>query len=87
MLVSGAVAEKNKIRWLLCFSQFFMYGLDFNYRFSTWKWGDGFLDAMGFSAVLMVLPKYSVGGWGALGSNGLFGCKNGKFGDFDGNEG
>lgn len=63
-IVSGAVAERIKINSFLIFSVIYV-GLVYPIV-GMWKWGGGFLDALGFYDFAGSTLVHSVGGWAAL---------------------
>jgi Amt family ammonium transporter len=63
-IVSGAVAERIKLTTFLVFSTIFV-GIAYPIT-GMWKWGGGFLDALGFYDFAGSTLVHSVGGWGAL---------------------
>ena len=76
-IVSGAVAERIKIGPFLAFSMIFV---GFVYPVvGSWKWGGGWLDAMGFYDFAGSTLVHSVGGWGALAGVILLGPRLGKY--------
>ncbi|MBX2843405.1 MAG: ammonium transporter [Flammeovirgaceae bacterium] len=86
-IVSGAVAERIKISGYFIFT-FFFVGLVYPI-IGSWKWGLGFLDAMGFYDFAGSTLVHSVGGWGALAGIIVLGPRigkyvNGKVNDFPG---
>ncbi len=80
-IVSGAVAERIKLSGFMLFSIFYV-GLVYPIV-GSWKWGGGFLDALGFYDFAGSTLVHSVGGWGALITIYLLGARIGKF-DKDG---
>lgn len=77
-IVSGAVAERVKLYPFLIFSTIFVA---FVYTIAgSWKWGGGWLDAMGFYDFAGSTLVHSVGGWGALMGVLLLGPRLGKYG-------
>ena len=80
-IVSGAVAERIKLSGFMLFSILYV-GLVYPIV-GSWKWGGGFLDAMGFYDFAGSTLVHSVGGWGALITIYLLGARIGKF-DKDG---
>lgn len=78
-IVSGAVAERIKISSYLVFTVFFV---GFVYPIlGSWKWGLGWLDALGFADFAGSTLVHSVGGWGALAGIMLLGPRIGKYKD------
>jgi Amt family ammonium transporter len=77
-IVSGAVAERIKLSSFMVFSLFFV-ALVYPIA-GSWKWGKGWLDAMGFYDFAGSTLVHSVGGWGALVGAILLGPRLGKFG-------
>ena len=77
-IVSGAVAERVKLG-----SSFMIFATIFValvYPIAgSWKWGGGFLDAMGFYDFAGSTLVHSVGGWGALVGALLLGPRLGKY--------
>ena len=80
-IVSGAVAESIKLSGFMLFSMLYV-GLVYPIV-GSWKWGGGFLDALGFYDFAGSTLVHSVGGWGALITIYLLGARIGKF-DKDG---
>ena len=80
-IVSGAVAERIKLKSFIIFSIVYI-GLVYPIV-GSWKWGGGFLDAMGFYDFAGSTLVHSVGGWAALVAIYLLGARIGKF-DKDG---
>jgi Amt family ammonium transporter len=77
-IVSGAVAERVKLYPFMLFSTIFVA---FVYTIAgSWKWGGGWLDAMGFYDFAGSTLVHSVGGWGALMGVLLLGPRLGKYG-------
>jgi Amt family ammonium transporter len=76
-IVSGAVAERIKLKSFLIFSVFFV-GLVYPFL-GSWKWGGGWLDEMGFYDFAGSTLVHSVGGWGALVGAILLGPRMGKY--------
>lgn len=76
-IVSGAVAERVKLNSFLIFSIFFV-GLVYPVL-GSWKWGGGWLDAMGFYDFAGSTLVHSVGGWGALAGILFLGPRIGKY--------
>lgn len=76
-IVSGAVAERIKLMPFLVFCLFFV---SISYPITGyWKWGTGWLDAMGFYDFAGSTLVHSVGGWGALAGAILVGPRLGKY--------
>jgi Amt family ammonium transporter len=76
-IVSGAVAERIKLGSFMVFSVVFVaivYPIA-----GSWKWGAGFLDAMGFYDFAGSTLVHSVGGWGALAGALILGPRLGKY--------
>jgi len=76
-IVSGAVAERVKLSAFMIFTVPFVmivYPLA-----GSWKWGGGWLDAMGFYDFAGSTLVHSVGGWGALAGAWLLGPRLGKY--------
>ena len=76
-IVSGAVAERVKLAPFLMFSVLFvalLYPLT-----GSWKWGKGWLDAMGFYDFAGSTLVHAVGGFGALAGVLLLGPRHGKY--------
>ena len=76
-IVSGAVAERIKLVPFLVFSFLFVticYPIT-----GMWKWGTGWLDAIGFHDFAGSTLVHSVGGWGALAGIILLGARKGKY--------
>ena len=80
-IVSGAVAERIKLNAFMLFTIFYV-GLVYPI-IGSWKWGGGFLDALGFYDFAGSTLVHSVGGWGALVVVYFLGARIGKF-DEDG---
>jgi len=76
-IVSGAVAERIKLSSFLVFSTIFV-GLVYPIL-GSWKWGGGWLDAMGFYDFAGSTLVHSVGGWGALVGAIMLGARKGKY--------
>lgn len=76
-IVSGAVAERVKLGPFLVFSTLYVA---FVYPWlGSWKWGGGWLDAMGFYDFAGSTLVHSVGGWAALAGVILLGPRLGKY--------
>ena len=76
-IVSGAVAERIKLSSFLVFSTIFV-GIVYTIA-GSWKWGGGWLDAMGFYDFAGSSLVHSVGGWGALIGAIILGPRLGKY--------
>jgi len=76
-IVSGAVAERVKLSSFLIFSTLFV-GIAYPIV-GMWKWGGGFLDALGFYDFAGSSLVHSVGGWGALTGVFFLGPRIGKY--------
>ena len=76
-IVSGAVAERIKLSAFMLFSILYV-GLVYPIV-GSWKWGGGFLDAMGFYDFAGSTLVHSVGGWAALVAIYLLGARIGRF--------
>jgi len=80
-IVSGAVAERIKLIPFLIFCLFFV---TVSYPITGfWKWGEGWLDTLGFYDFAGSTLVHSVGGWGALAGIILLGPRTGKYSDKD----
>ncbi len=78
-IVSGAVAGRVKLSTFLVFCTLFV---SISYPITgAWKWGGGWLDAMGFYDFAGSTLVHSVGGWGALVMAALLGPRKGKYVD------
>ncbi len=76
-IVSGAVAERIKLTSFMVFTVLYV---GFIYPIvGAWKWGGGFLDAMGFYDFAGSTLVHGVGGWAALVAIWLLGARIGKF--------
>ncbi|WP_425286788.1 ammonium transporter [Nitratireductor soli] len=76
-IVSGTLAERIKL-WP--FLLFVVVLTGFIYPIAgSWKWGAGWLDAMGFQDFAGSTLVHSVGGWAALAGALLLGARNGKY--------
>nr|WP_237390563.1 ammonium transporter [Fulvivirga sediminis] len=78
-IVSGAVAERIKLSAYLIFTLIFV-GLVYPIV-GSWKWGTGWLDALGFYDFAGSTLVHSVGGWGALAGIIVLGPRIGKYVD------
>lgn len=78
-IVSGAVAERIKIGSFIIFSiplVAIVYPI-----IGSWKWGGGWLDAIGFYDFAGSTLVHSVGGWAALAAVIILGPRKGKYED------
>ncbi len=76
-IISGAVAERVKLSSFLIFSTIYVaivYPI-----VGSWKWGGGWLDAMGFYDFAGSTLVHGVGGWGALACVFVLGPRLGKY--------
>ena len=78
-IVSGAVAERIKLSSFLVFTTIFV-ALVYTVA-GSWKWGGGWLDAMGLYDFAGSTLVHSVGGWGALAGVIALGPRLGKYVD------
>ena len=78
-IVSGALAERIKLWPFLVFT-IVLVGLIYPIQ-ASWKWGEGFLDGMGFQDFAGSTVVHSVGGWAALAGALILGPRIGKFKD------
>jgi Amt family ammonium transporter len=76
-IVSGAVAERIKLKSFMVFSVVFV-SLVYTIA-GSWKWGGGWLNAMGFYDFAGSTLVHSVGGWGALIGILFLGPRLGKY--------
>ena len=77
-IVSGTLAERIKLWPFLVFS-FVLTALIYPAQ-ASWKWGGGFLDALGFLDFAGSTVVHSVGGWAALAGALILGARRGKYG-------
>lgn len=76
-IVSGAVAERIKLWPFFIFSAIYV---TFVYPITgMWKWGAGWLDALGFYDFAGSTLVHSVGGWAALVAIIFLGARKGKY--------
>ncbi len=76
-IVSGAVAERIKLASFLAFTTIYVAII---YTIAgSWKWGGGWLDALGFYDFAGSTLVHSVGGWGALAGIIALGPRLGKY--------
>jgi len=76
-VVSGAVAERIKLHSFLIFTAIYV-ALIYPWV-GSWKWGGGWLDAMGFYDFAGSTLVHSVGGWASLAGVLLLGPRLGKY--------
>lgn len=77
-IISGAVAERVKLKSFMFFATLFVA---FIYPIAgSWKWGGGFLQKMGFYDFAGSTLVHSVGGWAALVGAIMLGPRLGKYG-------
>ena len=76
-IVSGALAERIKLWPFLVFT-ILLTGVIYPIQ-ASWKWGGGFLDAMGFLDFAGSTVVHSVGGWAALTEAIILGPRIGKY--------
>ena len=76
-IVSGAVAGRIKLSSFLIFSGF-LVGISYSIT-GMWKWGGGFLDALGFYDFAGSTIVHSVGGWAALVAVLILGSRTGRY--------
>ena len=76
-IVSGAVAERIKLNSFLIFATVFV-ALSYPIT-GMWKWGGGWLDALGFYDFAGSTLVHAVGGSAALASIILLGARRGKY--------
>ncbi|MDA3963624.1 MAG: ammonium transporter [Planctomycetota bacterium] len=78
-IISGCVAERIKLLPFLIFATVYV---GFLYPWvGSWKWGGGWLDAMGFTDFAGSTLVHSVGGWGGLAMILILGPRKGKYVD------
>jgi Amt family ammonium transporter len=77
-IVSGAVAERVKLKSFMVFTTFFV-AIVYTVA-GSWKWGGGWLDGIGFYDFAGSTLVHSVGGWGALMGILFLGPRLGKYG-------
>ena len=77
-IVSGTLAERIKL-WPFLLFTFLLVSLIYPLQ-ASWKWGGGFLDAMGFADFAGSTVVHSVGGWAALAGALILGARHGKYG-------
>lgn len=76
-IVSGAVAERIKLHSFLIFTTIYV-ALIYPWV-GSWKWGGGWLNALGFYDFAGSTLVHSVGGWAALAGVLLLGPRLGKY--------
>ena len=76
-IVSGAVAERIKLSSFMIFTVLYV-SLIYPWA-GSWKWGGGWLDAMGFYDFAGSTLVHSVGGWAALIGTIMLGPRRGKY--------
>jgi len=76
-IISGAVAERIKLHSFLIIATIYV-ALVYPWV-GSWKWGGGWLDAMGFYDFAGSTLVHSVGGWAALAGVILLGPRAGKY--------
>ena len=76
-IVSGTVAERIKL-WPFLLFTFILTALIYPFQ-ASWKWGGGFLDALGFLDFAGSSVVHSVGGYAALAGAILLGARHGKY--------
>ena len=76
-IVSGAVAERIKLGSFMIFTVSYV-SLIYPWV-GSWKWGGGWLDAMGFYDFAGSTLVHSVGGWAALVGAIMLGARRGKY--------
>ena len=78
-IVSGVLAERIKL-WPFLIFTFLLTSIIYPIQ-ASWKWGGGFLDAMGFLDFAGSTVVHSVGGWAALAGALILGPRLGKYKD------
>ncbi len=78
-IVSGALAERIKL-WPFLIFVVLLTAVIYPIQ-ASWKWGGGFLDAMGFQDFAGSTVVHSVGGWAALTGAIILGPRLGKYKD------
>ena len=76
-IVSGALAERIKL-WPFLIFTILLTAVIYPIQ-ASWKWGGGFLDAMGFQDFAGSTVVHSVGGWAALTGAIILGPRLGKY--------
>ena len=77
-IISGAVAERIKISSFMLIA--ILYVAIVYPIVGAWKWGGGFMDALGFYDFAGSTLVHAVGGWGALVVIYFLGARKGRFG-------
>jgi Amt family ammonium transporter len=77
-IVSGTLAERIKL-WPFLIFTIILTSIIYPIQ-ASWKWGGGFLDAMGFQDFAGSTVVHSVGGWAALAGALILGPRIGKYG-------
>lgn len=77
-IVSGTLAERIKL-WPFLLFTFLLTALIYPFQ-ASWKWGGGFLDALGFLDFAGSTVVHSVGGWAALAGAMILGARHGRYG-------
>ncbi|MFP4537487.1 MAG: ammonium transporter [Dichotomicrobium sp.] len=77
-IVSGTVAERIKI-WPFIIFVIVLTGFIYPIQ-GAWKWGAGWLDALGFADFAGSTLVHSTGGWAALAGALIIGARKGKYG-------
>ena len=78
-IVSGVLAERIKL-WPFLLFTFVLTAVIYPLQ-ASWKWGEGFLDSMGFLDFAGSTVVHSVGGWAALAGVLILGPRIGKYKD------
>ena len=76
-IVSGALAERIRL-WPFLIFVVFLTGIFYPIS-GSWKWGEGWLDALGFADFAGSTIVHSVGGWAALVGAIVLGPRLGKY--------
>ncbi|MEM9838835.1 MAG: ammonium transporter [Pseudomonadota bacterium] len=76
-IVSGTLAERIKLWPFLAFVAV-LTGLLYPIQ-ASWEWGEGWLDALGFSDFAGSTLVHATGGWAALAGAIMLGARNGKY--------
>ena len=78
-IVSGVLAERIKL-WPFLIFTFVLTAIIYPIQ-ASWKWGEGWLDGMGFLDFAGSTVVHSVGGWAALAGAIILGARAGKYKD------